>query len=56
MTVVRITMHGKSRRNATKKAKHGTTHHGKVGMHGDQLPTAARKDAWKHKGQAKGQG
>ncbi len=31
------------------------TKHNKKGIHGTKLPSAARKDAWKHKGQAKGQ-
>lgn len=35
----------------------GKTKHGRAGMHGrGHLPTAARKDAWRHKDQAAQQG
>jgi hypothetical protein len=52
-------MHGRSSKGH--RAKHGVTHQGKAGMHGrtggaSSLAWQAKQDAWKHKGQAKGQG
>lgn len=51
------TTHG--RKASSKGKKTSTTHHGLAGMHGrsaTHLAYAAKIDAWKHKGQARGQG
>ena len=56
--VVHHHAHGLRRGHGATKKHVGTTHHGKPGMHKHQtqLPGVARKDAWKHKAQAQGQG
>jgi len=57
--VVRGDFEWDSSKAMTNKAKHGVTHHAKKGMHGRRhgakLPAAAKQDAWRRKGQAKGQ-
>lgn len=46
-------MHGRSR--VKKRKTKGATAHGR-GRHGSHLPTLAKKDPFKHKAQAHGQG
>lgn len=49
------TLHGRT--VSSKGTTKGTTHQKKAGMHArSPLPAQATKDAWQHKGQAKGQG
>lgn len=49
------------KRRHARKITTGTTKHGRAGVHGrgrhgSPIPLAAKKDAWKHVGQAKKQG
>lgn len=51
-----LTVHGHSRNVKPHLKQVGTTKHGRKGIHGaHRLPAAAKRDAWKHKGQAGGQ-
>ena len=59
--VWRYSSHGRGRHRGSRRHRVGTSKHGKPGAHGrgrsgSPLAYGAKKDAWKHVGQARGQG